>query len=94
MQIPLGAFNHKYKYTFFVAYAVVDKIDIHGFDVRLERAEKKLHNPLSVRNVELVKEFEKLLFSEGQCIWQTGSKRLRRYGRNLRQSGRYVSTQG
>ncbi|MEM2883692.1 MAG: site-specific integrase [Nitrososphaerales archaeon] len=43
----------------------MDKIDIHGFDVRLERAEKKLHNPLSARNVELVKEFEKSLFSEG-----------------------------
>ncbi|MEM3383665.1 MAG: hypothetical protein QXD42_03960 [Nitrososphaerales archaeon] len=40
---------------------MITKIDIHGFDVRLERAERKLHNPLSRMNTELVKNFEKAI---------------------------------
>ena len=34
-------------------------IDIHDFAGRLERAELRLHNPLSEKNKELILDFEK-----------------------------------
>jgi len=55
------------------------RIDIHGFERRLERAERGLHNPLSERNVELIKRFERVLFSSG-----IGSARVAHYLNTLR----------
>ncbi|MEM3531153.1 MAG: site-specific integrase [Nitrososphaerales archaeon] len=61
---------------------MINKIDIHGFEVRLERAERKLHNPLSRMNTELVKNFEKALFSEGLSL-----VRVEKYVNTLRKIG-------
>jgi len=44
---------------------MVDRIDIHDFRGRLEKCERRLHNPISDRNRELIGAFEKKLFSEG-----------------------------
>jgi len=43
------------------------QIDLHGFKVRLERAETlvEFRNPISTRNSELIKRFEDYCFSEG-----------------------------
>jgi len=43
------------------------QIDLHGFKVRLERAERlvEFRNPISTRNSELIKRFEDYCFSEG-----------------------------
>jgi len=39
-----------------------DWIDIHNTSMQLRLVEMRLHNPLSKRNAEIVKEFEKALF--------------------------------
>jgi integrase/recombinase XerD len=41
------------------------KIEIHDFSARLGRVEASLENPLSPHNVDLIRQFEKSLFSEG-----------------------------
>ncbi len=42
------------------------RLDIHSFDERLQDAERKIdaQNPISARNVELIREFEQYCFSE------------------------------
>jgi hypothetical protein len=40
-------------------------IEIHDFSARLKRIEASLDNPLSPPNVDLLRQFEKSLFSEG-----------------------------
>jgi site-specific recombinase XerD/ribosomal protein L40E len=57
-------------------------IDIHNFRGRLEAAERRLHNPLSERNRELILEFERKLLSEGL----TGV-RVEKYVEKLRKIG-------
>jgi site-specific recombinase XerD/ribosomal protein L40E len=39
--------------------------DIHKYGVALELADKRLHNPVSKRNAEVVRRFERALLSEG-----------------------------
>jgi len=41
--------------------ARLERIDIHNYLGRLVAAERRLHNPLSERNRELIMEFEKVL---------------------------------
>ena len=54
-------------------------IDIHNFRGRLLAAERRLHNPLSERNRELILEFERKLLSEGLT-----SVRVEKYIEKLR----------
>jgi len=54
-------------------------IDIHDSRARLLRAERRLHNPLSRRNWELIKRFESSLFSEGLSV-----RRVEKYLDTLR----------
>jgi integrase/recombinase XerD len=42
-----------------------DRIDIHHCEVRLLRAERRIHNPMSGRDEHLLMDFEKHLLSEG-----------------------------
>lgn len=57
-------------------------IDIHDFAGRLERAELRLHNPLSEKNKELILDFEKALFTEGLT-----KIRITKYVETLRRIG-------
>jgi integrase/recombinase XerD len=45
--------------------ARLERVDIHNYLGRLVAAERRLHNPLSERNRELILEFEKKLISKG-----------------------------
>jgi site-specific recombinase XerD/ribosomal protein L40E len=45
--------------------ARLERVDIHNYLGRLVAAERRLHNPLSERNRELILEFEKKLVSKG-----------------------------
>jgi site-specific recombinase XerD/ribosomal protein L40E len=51
-----------------------DRIDIHNSAKRLLKAEAILHNPLNKKNIALILEFEKALFSEG-----LGKTRIAKY---------------
>ena len=58
------------------------RIDIHGSEDRLERAERRLHNPVSARNLELIHAFERALFSEGLSV-----RRIEKYLDTVRRLG-------
>ena len=47
---------------------MADRIDIYDVRERLERCERRLHNPISERNSELIRGFERKLFSEGLSV--------------------------
>lgn len=46
------------------------ELDIHDFKSRLERAELRLHNPLSQRNIEMILTFEKVCVRAGLSTTQ------------------------
>jgi len=61
------------------------KHDIYGQERLLKRAEMSLHNPLSERNIRLIRDFEKALFSEG-----LSAARVKKYLDHLRKIGEWL----
>ena len=61
------------------------KHDIYGQERLLKRAEMSLHNPLSERNIRLIRDFEKALFSEG-----LSAARVKKYLDHLRKVGEWL----
>jgi len=62
------------------------RIDIHNYETKLARAERELlHNPLSQRNAELIRQFERVLFSEGLTAARVDTyvRALRLFGEKL-----------
>jgi len=61
------------------------KHDIYGQERLLKHAETSLHNPLSERNIRLIRDFEKALFSKG-----LSAARVKKYLDHLRKIGEWL----